>query len=88
MESGESYLVKKVNTAEFILYAKREISELFAEGVTLKSHDKFADILEILNAVCEALDMDWYECSKIKSAKRWEVGTFKGYLAEKVTPHD
>tara|TARA_B100001094_G_C18161531_1_gene789658 strand:+ start:1225 stop:1509 length:285 start_codon:yes stop_codon:yes gene_type:complete len=88
MEVGDSCVIKKLNEAEFILHAKQEINQLFAEAVTAKSHEKFADILEIINCVCETLGMDWYECSKIKSAKRWDSGVYKGYLAKKISIFD
>ncbi|MBG17424.1 MAG: hypothetical protein CMB77_03645 [Euryarchaeota archaeon] len=83
MSAGESYVIKKLTKPEFILYVKKEIPELFAEAVSQKSTEKFADILEMINNVCEVLNMDWYECSKIKSNKRWEFGKYSFIVAEK-----
>jgi len=73
---GQTYKIKKVSEAEFILYVKKELPELFAEAVSQKSTEKFADILELINNTCEILNMDWYECSKIKSSKKWETGKY------------
>lgn len=80
MNHGESVTLKKINEAEFLVYAKKELSALFAEAVTLKSHEKFADILEVVNATMQVLEVDWYECSKIKSTKRWEKGSYCMFL--------
>ena len=80
---GQTYKIKKVSEAEFILYVKKELPELFAEAVSQKSTEKFADILELINNTCEILNMDWYECSKIKSSKRWEAGKYGLLMSEK-----
>tara|TARA_B100000282_G_scaffold250067_1_gene194257 strand:+ start:63 stop:371 length:309 start_codon:yes stop_codon:yes gene_type:complete len=84
LKDGECIVIKKISLPEFLLHAKREVSELFAEAVTSKDHEKFADILEVLNSTCDLLQMDWYECSKIKSTKRWEEGKYDCYVAKKV----
>jgi predicted house-cleaning noncanonical NTP pyrophosphatase (MazG superfamily) len=86
IEEGEQITLKKISEPEFILYAKKELSVLFTEAVSQKNHEKFADMLEIINKACELLKMDWYECSKIKSSKRWEAGTYDCFIAEKVDP--
>jgi len=76
MVNGETFRIKKVSEAEFILRVKEEISTLFAEGVSQKDPEKFSDILEMINNVCEIISIDWYECSKIKSSKRWDEGSY------------
>lgn len=80
MRLGESVTVKKISKPEFLIYAKKELSTLFAEAVTHKSHEKFADILELVNSTMQVLDVDWYECAKIKSSKRWEEGNYDMFL--------
>ena len=80
---GQPYKIKRISEAEFILYVKKELPNLFAEAVSQKSTTKFADILELINNTCEILNMDWYECSKIKSSKRWESGKFGLIVSEK-----
>lgn len=88
MPVGEPYIIKKINEAEFILHVKKEIPELFAEAVSQKSAEKFADILEMINNTCDILNMDWYECTKIKSNKRWESGKYSFTVAERVDSID
>ena len=80
---GQVHKIKKISEAEFILYVKKELPELFAAAVSQKSSEKFADILELINNTCEILNMDWYECSKIKSSKRWESGKYGLIVSEK-----
>ena len=76
LEPGQLLKLKKINEGEFLSYAKREIGLLFAEGVTEKSPEKFADILEIINNVCTVINIDFYECMKIKSEKRFSDGNY------------
>jgi len=83
MEPGDSLIVKKVSKPEFLIYAKAEVAALFAEGVSLSDPEKFADILEIINNVCDIIKIDWYECQKIKSSKRWEEGSYSGCMVAK-----
>ena len=85
LEEGEELRVKKLSEPEFILMAKSEISYLFAEAVSLKDPSKIADIMELINNVCSSLNIDWYECSKIKTQKKWEEGTYECFIvAERV----
>ena len=88
LKDGEQLLVKKLSEPEFILKAKMEISKLFAEGVSFKDPEKFADLMEIVNNVCTIVNIDWYECSKIKSRKKWEDGTYECFLAAKEVKPD
>ena len=88
IEQGDTYIYKKVSEAEFLLYAKKEIVLLFAEGVTQKNHEKFADLIEVLHSTCNMLKMDWYECSKIKSTKRWSDGEYEFGIAKKIDSYD
>lgn len=81
MKRGESLTLKKISEPEFLVYAKKELPALFAEAVTQKSYDKFADILEIVHATLQLLEMDWYECTKVKSSKRWENGVYDNFVA-------
>ncbi len=81
---GETFKVRKISKEEFILRVKEEIPNIFAEGVSLKDPEKFSDILEMINNVCEIINIDWYECSKIKSSKRWSEGSYNCFMiAEK-----
>jgi len=88
LKCGETYILKKISEAEFLLYAKKEIAHLFAEGVTQKNHEKFADLLEIIHATCNLLDIDWYECSKSKSEKKWSDGSYDCNVAKKIDSFD
>lgn len=85
---GDSYAVKKISEAEFILYVKKEIPEIFTAAVTQKDHEKFADILELITATCEVLGMDWSECYRLKSSKRWEQGKYNCFVAKKIDAPD
>ena len=78
---GKDFQVRKITDAEFILYAKKEINTIFAEAVTESSVSKFSDILELVNNVCEILKIDYYECAKIKSEKRWKEGKYSCILS-------
>ncbi len=80
MNDGESLTIKKLSEPEFLIYAKKEISTLLAEGVSLSDPEKIADLLEVVNNVCELVKIDWYECQKIKSSKRWEDGTYSNRI--------
>ena len=88
MVPGESYSIKKITKAEFILYVKKELPNLFAEAVTQKNHEKFADILEMINNTCEILNMDWHECSRLKSSKRYESGKYDCMVVTKLNLPD
>ena len=80
MREGDSLKIKKLSEPEFIVYAKKEISMLFAEGVSLSDPEKFADLLEVINSVCEIVKINWYECQKIKSSKKWEEGNYDCHM--------
>ena len=73
---GNSVRLRKLSDGEFLIFAKREISKLFAEGVTEKSPEKFGDIMEIINNVCDVINIDFYECMKARSDKRFSEGVY------------
>ena len=81
IEAGKEYSIKKISQAEFLVFAKREMNLLFAEAVTEKDPEKFSDIIELINSACEILKIDFFECTKIKSDKRWKRGKFDFILA-------
>ena len=83
LNPGKSVTVKKISEPEFIIYAKEEIATLLAEGVSNNDPEKIADLLEVVNSVCEIVKIDWYECQKIKSSKRWEEGNYNCLIASK-----
>lgn len=83
IELGKEYSIKKISQSEFLVYAKREINILFAEGVTEKNTEKFADLIELINSTCEILKIDFFECTKIRSEKRWKDGKFDCILTSK-----
>ena len=83
LDLGKEYSIKKISESEFLIYAKREINLLFAEGVTEKDPEKFADLIELINSACEILKIDFFECTKIRSEKRWKDGKFDCILASK-----
>ena len=76
MMVGDSVKISKISEGEFLVFAKREISKLFAEGVTEKSPEKFGDIIEVINNVCDIINIDFYECMKIRSNKRFKEGIY------------
>ena len=80
LKTGKSVTVKKISEPEFIIHAKKEIATLLAEGVSNCDPEKIADLLEVVNSVCEIVKIDWYECQKIKSSKRWENGNYSCLL--------
>ena len=88
MSDGDVYTVKKISEAEFILYIKKEIPDLFAAAITEKSHEKIADLLEMINNACDVVGIDWYECSKLKGNKRWEHGKYNSFVAKKIDVSD
>ena len=83
LELGKEYSIKKISQPEFLVYIKREINLLFAEGVTEKNPEKFADLMELINSTCEILKIDFFECTKIRSEKRWKDGKFDCILASR-----
>ena len=88
LDLGKEYSIKKISDPEFIIYAKREMNLLFAEAVTEKNPEKFADLIELINSICEMLKIDFFECTKIRSDKRWKYGKFDCILASKATMTD
>ena len=81
MKVGEKLHVSKLSEPEFLLWAQSNISILLAEAVSTKDPGKFADLIEVVNSCCNIVNIDWYECSKLKSSKRWEEGSYDNHLA-------
>lgn len=87
-ETGKVLKIKKISEGEFISYSKKEIGLLFAEGVTEKSAEKFADLMEVINSVCKVLKIDFYECMKIRSEKRYKNGEYINAVFDSEFIHD
>ena len=83
MEPGQSFEVTKLSEPDFLLWAQSNISILLAEAVSSQDPNKFADLIEVVNSCCNIVNIDWYECSRLKSAKRWEEGAYDNRLAVK-----
>tara|TARA_Y100000287_G_C14172868_1_gene330788 strand:+ start:655 stop:945 length:291 start_codon:yes stop_codon:yes gene_type:complete len=81
MEIGEKLNVAKLSEPEFLLWAQDNISTLLAEAVSTQDPNKFADLIEIVNSCCNIVNIDWYECSRLKSSRRWEEGSYDNHLA-------
>lgn len=81
MEEGESFNVTKLSEPEFLLWAQSNVSLLLAEAVSTADPNKFADLIELVNSCCNIVKIDWYECSRLKSSRRWEEGAYDNRLA-------
>lgn len=82
LPAGKEAKIRKINEAEFLVYSKKEIGLLFAEAVTEQSHDKFSDIIELINNVCEKLNIDFYECMRVRTEKRFKEGKYEDLLGQ------
>ena len=81
MGIGETLRVTKLSEPEFLLWAQDNISILMAEAVSTQDPNKFADLVEIINSCCNIVNIDWYECSRLKSSRKWEEGSYDSHLA-------
>ncbi len=83
MKDGQSFEVTKLSEPEFLLWAQSNVSDLLAEAVSSQDPNKFADLIEVVNSCCNIVNIDWYECSRLKSTRRWEEGAYDNRLAIK-----
>ena len=81
MRDGETLSVTKLSEPEFLLWAQENISILLAEAVSTQDPNKFADLVEVVNSCCNIVNIDWYECSRLKSSRKWEEGSYDSHLA-------
>ena len=81
MGEGESFNVTKLSEPEFLLWAQSSVSSMLAEAVSTCDPNKFADLIELVNSCCNIVKIDWYECSRLKSSRRWEEGAYDNRLA-------
>ena len=78
---GKDIKLRRITEPEFLIYAKKELGLMFAEAVTEKSPERFADIVELVNNVCEKLNIDFYDCMRIRTEKRFKEGKYEDVLA-------
>jgi len=88
LETGKTVQLKKLSEGEFLIYAKREIGLLFAEAVTENSAEKFGDMMEIINNVCDVINIDFYESMKSRTDKRFKEGIYVPVLVSEVSSSD
>ena len=88
LKDGETIQLKKLSEGEFLIYAKKEIGLLFAEAITEKSAEKFGDLIEIINNVCDVVNIDFYESMKFRTEKRFKEGIYVPILVSEVSFSD
>ena len=83
IKPGEKITIQRIESPEFLLRASREISTLYQEALSSKSHEKFADIIEMIKNAAEIAEVDWNKVNKTLFNKRWESGKYGSFIGLK-----
>ncbi|MES2436664.1 MAG: nucleoside triphosphate pyrophosphohydrolase [Patescibacteria group bacterium] len=75
-QQGEKVSVHYASDEEFWLKLKQKLQEEINEFAKLETMDSLADVLEVIDAICEFKKFDVRELNAVRENKAIEHGTF------------
>lgn len=79
-KDGKIPIVHKASEEEYRLKLKEKLKEEVAEFLKEESKEELADVLEVIDSICDFKNIDKKELEEIKLKKKKERGDFKNRI--------